>query len=107
MYLALSTSNKSLDIKSITSEFVSLYDQFIGYSEATSIMVVSGLQFPLKRIEKFKHKFERTVQTINSSMIQQHPDIQPLQGLSVIDRRTIQPTATVNPRDILLGLLNN
>lgn len=105
MYLAISTSNKSLDIKSITSELTSLYDQFVGYSEATSIMVISGLQFPRKRLEKFRIKFEETAQTINNSMIQQHPDIQPLQGLSIIDRRTIQPTATINPRDILLSLL--
>ena len=106
MYLALSTSNKSLDIKSITSEFYSLYDQFIGYSEATSIMVVSGLQFPLKRIEKFKNKFEETVQNINNTIIQQPPTIQPLQSLS-FSREEFKPTTAVNPRDILLNLLNN
>ena len=104
MYLALSTSNKSLDIKSITSEFYSLYDQFIGYSEATSIMVVSGLQFPLKRLETFKNKFEETVQNINNTIIQQPPTIQPLQGLS-FSREEFKPTTPINPRDILLGLL--
>lgn len=106
-YLGISTSNRSLDINSITKEFSGVYDQFVGTSEATSIIIASGLQWPLKRIQKFKNKFEEIAQTINSSMIQQHPDIQPLQGLSIINRRTIQPTATVNPRDILLGLLNN
>ena len=106
-YLGISTSNKSLDTNSITKEFNGIYDVFSGISEATTIVIVSGLQWPMKRIEKFKNKFEETAQTINSSMIQQHPDIQPLQGLSIINRRTIQPTATVNPRDILLGLLSN
>lgn len=106
-YLGISTSNRSLDINSITKEFSGVYDQFIGTSEATSIIIASGLQWPYQRIQKFKNKFELTAQTINESMMQQHPDIQPLQGLSIINRRTIQPTATVNPRDILLGLLNN
>ena len=106
MYLAISTSNKSLDIKSVASEFTSLYDQFIGYSEATSIMVVSGLQFPQKRIEKFRIKFEETVQNINNTIIQQPPAIQPLQSLS-FSREEFKPTTTVNPRDILLNLLNN
>lgn len=104
MYLALSTSNRSLDIKSITSELYSLYDQFIGYSEATSLMVVSGLQFPMKRIEKFKNKFEETVKNINNTIIQQPPTIQPLQSLS-FSREEFKPTTPVNPRDILLGLL--
>lgn len=106
MYLALSTSNKSLDIKNITSEFYSLYDQFIGFSEATSLMVVSGLQFPHKRIEKFKNKFEETVKNINNTIIQQPPNIQPLQGLS-FTREDFKPSAPINPRDILLNLLNN
>lgn len=106
MYLALSTSNKSLDIKSVTSEFHSLYDQFIGYSEATSLIVVSGLQFPMKRIENFKNKFEETVQNINNTIIQQSPTIQPLQGLSFA-REEFKPATQINPRDILLGLLNN
>lgn len=106
MYLALSTSNKSLDIKSITSEFLSLYDQFIGFSEATSLMVVSGLPFPHKRIEKFKNKFEETVKNINNTIIQQPPTIQPLPSLS-FTREEFKPTAPVNPRDILLNLLNN
>ncbi len=104
MYLAISTSNKSLDTKSITSEFLSLYDQFIGFSESTSIMVVSGLQFPRKRIENFKNKFEETVKNINNTMNHQPPTIQPLQSLS-FSREELKPAQPVNPRDILLSLL--
>lgn len=105
-YLAISTSNRSLDINSITKEFVGVYDVFSGISEATTIAIVSGLQWPMKRIEKFKNKFEETVQNINNTIIQQPPAIQPLQSLS-FSREEFKPTTPVNPRDILLGLLNN
>ena len=104
-YLGISTSNKSLDISSISKEFMGVYDVFSGVSEATTIAIVSGLQWPMKRIEKFKNKFELTVQNINNTIIQQ-PPIQPLQSLS-FQREEFKPTAPINPRDILLGLLNN
>ena len=104
-YLGISTSNRSLDIKSITSEFVGIYDVFSGISEATTITIVSGLQWPQKRILQFKNKFEETVKNIHTTnFIHQ---LEPLQGLSFMERQTIQPTTPVNPRDILLGLLNN
>ena len=103
-YLAISTSNKSLDINSIAKEFIGVYDVFSGISEATTIAIISGLQFPMKRIEKFKNKFEETVQNINNTIIQQPPTIQPLQSLSFA-REEFKPTAPINPRDILLGLL--
>jgi hypothetical protein len=85
---------------------VGVYDVFSGISEATTIAIVSGLQWPMKRIEKFKNKFEETVQNINNTIIQQSPTIQPLQSLS-FSREEFKPVATVNPRDILLNLLNN
>ena len=105
MYLGISTSNKSLDTNSITKEFSGIYDVFLGVSEATTIAIVSGLQWPMKRIERFKNKFEEAVQNINNTIIQQ-PPIQPLQGLSFA-REELKPTTPINPRDILLGLLNN
>jgi cell division GTPase FtsZ len=103
-YLGISTSNKSLDINSLTKEFVGIYDVFSGVSEATTIVIISGLQWPMKRIEKFKNKFEETVQNINNTIIQQPPTIQPLQSLSFV-REEFKPTTPINPRDILLGLL--
>lgn len=105
-YLGVSTSNKSLDISSLSKEFVGVYDVFSGISDATTIAIVSGLQWPMKRIERFKNKFEETVQNINNTIIQQPPTIQPLQSLS-FSREEFKPTTSVNPRDILLGLLNN
>lgn len=104
-YLGISTSNRSLDINSITKEFVGVYDVFSGISEATTITIVSGLQWPQKRVLQFKNKFEETVKNIpTTNFIHQ---LEPLQGLSFTERQTIQPTTPVNPRDILLGLLNN
>ena len=103
-YLAISTSNKSLDISSLSKEFVGVYDVFSGISEATTIIVVSGLQWPMKRIERFKNKFEETVKNISNTIIQQPPTIQPLQGLSFA-REELKTATPVNPRDILLSLL--
>ena len=105
-YLGISTSNKSLDISSLSKEFVGIYDVFSGISEATTIIIVSGLQWPMKRIESFKNKFEETVKNINNTINHQTPTIQPLQSLS-FSREEFKPTTTVNPRDILLGLLGN
>ena len=104
-YFAISTSNRSLTVSDITSEFKGIYDVFTGVSESTTIAVIAGLQFPMKRIERFKNKFEETVQNINNT-IMQHSPIQPLQSLT-FQREELKQTATVNPRDILLGLLNN
>lgn len=104
-YLGISTSNRSLDINSITKEFVGVYDVFSGISEATTIAIVSGMQWPQKRILQFKNKFEETVKNIpTTNFIHQ---LEPLQGLSFMERQTTQPATLVNPRDILLGLLNN
>ena len=105
-YLGISTSNRSLDINSITKEFIGVYDVFSGISEATTIAIISGLQWPMKRIEKFKNKFEETVQNINNTINHQTPTIQPLQSLS-FTREELKPTTLVNPRDILLGLLGS
>ena len=102
-YLGVSTSNKSLDINNIVSAIGGVYDTFSGISEATTISIITGLQFPQKRILKFKNKFEATVNNINSSnFIQDLTPLEPLKGLS-FTREKIEPT---NPRDLLMGLLN-
>lgn len=102
-YLAISTSNKSLDTNSISKEFNGIYDVFSGTSEATSLAVVTGLQWPQKRILKFKNKFEETVKNMNSgNFIQDFTPLEPLKGLS-FTREQVTPTS---PRDLLMGLLN-
>lgn len=106
-YFALSTSNRSLDIQDILRAYRGVYDVYTGISEASTIAVLAGLQWPMKRIDAFKHKFEETVQNINNTINHKTPTIQPLQGLSFMERQTTPSTTQVNPRDILLGLLNN
>ena len=105
-YFALSTSNRSLDVQDILRAYRGIYDVYTGISEASTIAVLAGLQFPMKRIENFRIKFEETVQNINNTINQQSPTIQPLQSLSFA-REELKPATQVNPRDILLGLLNN
>lgn len=106
-YLAISTSNRSLDINSISKEFNGVYDVFSGVSESTSIVCAAGLQWPQKRILEFKNKFENVVKTINDTNAAQiFTPLEPLKGLSFTPT-AIQPQAPTNPRDILLGLLNN
>lgn len=105
-YLGVSTSNKSLDIRDITKEFKGIYDCFLGISEATTVAILSGLQWPTARIEKFKYKFQEMMQTINNAYYQQTPTMEPLQGLSFTKKQNTS-AQSVNPRDILLGLLNN
>lgn len=102
-YLGVITSNRSLDINSISSELGGCYDTFFGISDATTIVMVSGLQFPKNKILQFKNKFEEAVKNINSSnFIQDMTPLEPLKGLSFA-REQVTPT---NPRDLLMGLLN-
>ena len=102
-YLGVITSNKSLDINSISTELGGCYDTFLGISEATTIAMASGLQFPKNKILGFKNKFEEAVKNINSSnFIQDLTPLEPLKGLS-FTREQVTPT---NPRDLLMGLLN-
>ncbi len=102
-YLGVSTSNKSLDINNIVSAIGGVYDTFSGISDATTIAIVTGLQWPQKRILKFKNKFETTVKNINDgNFIQNLAPLEPLKGLSF----TREQAAPTNPRDLLMGLLN-
>ena len=103
-YLAISTSNKSLDTNSISKEFTGVYDMFSGVSESTSIVVVAGLQWPQKRILKFKNKFEETVKTMNDTINMDFTPLEPLKGLSFTPSVS-QPQAPISPRDILLSLM--
>ena len=102
-YLGVSTSNKSLDINNIVSAIGGVYDTFSGISDATTIAIVTGLQWPQKRILKFKNKFETTVKNINDgNFIQNLAPLEPLKGLSF----TREQAAPTKPRDLLMGLLN-
>lgn len=102
MYLGLSTSNRSLESETLVGEFDGIFDTFLGISEATSLAILVGLQWPMKKIEQFKYKYDQMVNTIIAHT--QKPQFTTLQELSPI----VQPSApktSNNPRDILLGLL--
>jgi hypothetical protein len=103
MYLGLSTSNRSLDSETLVKEFDGIFDSFLGVSEATSLAILVGLQWPMKRIEKFKSKFEQVVNTITTSACK--PQFSSLQGLSDISAPIEQPKTSASPRDILMSLL--
>lgn len=104
MYLGVSSSNKSLESNSLVKEFDGIFDTFLGISESTTVAILTGLQWPMKKIESFKNKYEQVVNTINTNT--QKPQFNSLQSLS-FSREEFKPTTAVNPRDILLGLLNN
>ena len=103
MYLGLSTSNRSLESETLVKEFDGIFDSFLGVSEATSLAILVGLQWPMKRIEKFKSKFEQVVNTMATNT--HKPQFSPLQGISPISISTTQPKPSASPRDILMGLL--
>jgi hypothetical protein len=103
MYLGISSSNRSLDSNSLVKEFDGIFDTFLGVSESTTVAILTGLQWPMKKIESFKNKYELVVNTINTNT--QKPQFNSLQSLS-FTREEFKPTTPVNPRDILLGLLN-
>jgi cell division GTPase FtsZ len=103
MYLGLSTSNRSLESEALVKEFDGIFDSFLGVSEATSLAILVGLQWPMKRIEKFKSKFEQVINTMATNT--HKPQFSPLQGISPIPTSTDQLKPSASPRDILMGLL--
>lgn len=103
MYLGLSTSNRSLEGEALVKEFDGIFDSFLGVSEATSLAILVGLQWPMKRIEKFKSKFEQVINTMATNT--HKPQFSPLQGILPISASTDQPKPSASPRDILMGLL--
>ncbi len=103
MYLGLSTSNRSLESETLIKEFDGIFDTFLGISEATSLAILVGLQWPMRKIETYKNKFEQVMNTM--SINTQKPQFTTLQGLLPNTHTTIQQKQSSNPRDILLGLL--
>ena len=103
MYLGLSTSNRSLESETLVKEFDGIFDTFLGISEATSLAILVGLQWPMRKIETYKNKFEQVMNTM--SINTQKPQFTTLQGLLPNTHTTIQQKQSSNPRDILLGLL--
>lgn len=103
MYLGISTSNRSLDSEALIKEFNGIFDTFSGVSEATSLAILVGLQWPMRKIEMYKNKFEQVMNTISRNT--QKPQFTTLQGTFSNTHTSIKQKQSSNPRDILLGLL--
>ena len=104
-YLGISTSNKSLDTSNIVNSIGGCYDTFLGYSEATTIAIITGLKFPQNKTLSFKNTFEKVVKNISDTNATQiFTTLEPLKGLSFASSAT-QPQAPASPRDILLNLM--
>ena len=103
MYLGISTSNRSLDSETLAKGFEGIFDTFLGVSEATSLAILTGLQWPMKTIERFKNKFEQVVNTMATNA--HKPQFSSLQGLPPIQHSLTQSNEPTNARDILMGLL--
>lgn len=103
MYLGLSTSNRSLGSEALVKEFDGIFDSFLGFSESTSLAIIVGLQWPMRKIEAYKNKFEQVMNVISTNA--QKPQFTTLQGLLPNISNATQQKQSSNPRDILLGLL--
>jgi cell division GTPase FtsZ len=104
MYLGISTSNRSLDTEALVNGFDGIFDTFLGISESTSLAILAGLQWPMKRIDKFKSRFEQVVNTITTNV--NKPQSSALQGLPPIQPQLTPSKEPTSPRDILLSLMN-
>lgn len=103
IYLGLSTSNRSLESEVLVKEFDGIFDSFLGISESTSLAIIVGLQWPMRKIEAYKNKFEQVMNVI--SINTQKPQFTTLQGSLPNTNNIPQQKQPANPRDILLGLL--
>lgn len=103
-YIGLSTSNKSMKVSDFYAEYGESYDTFIGYSQSTNILYLSGLQLPEKRMIQLKNKFEKIVKNIPTNNFIQSNTLTPLQGLSFTEPVVTQKVPQ-NPRDMLMSLL--
>lgn len=104
MYLGISTSNKSFLITSLEQEFGVPYDTFIGYSEATTVTILTGLQLPIKRIKRFEDKVNNM-----SKIVQENLSIKNSITFNTLNTITsIQPEVKqthITSRDLLMQFM--
>lgn len=104
MYLGLSTSNRSLESDTLVKEFDGIFDTFLGISESTSLAVLVGLQWPMRKIETYKNKFEQVMNTITTNY--NKPQFATIQATAPIPQMLNKSKENASPRDLLMGLLN-
>lgn len=104
MYIGISTSNKSLLPTSLEKEFGIPYDSFIGYSESTTVCILTGLQWPLKRLKRFEDKVNSMSKVVQENMtIKNSITFNTLNTISTIKQES-KPTVT-SSRDLLMQFM--
>jgi hypothetical protein len=104
MYLGISTSNKSFLTTSLEKEFGVPYDTFIGYSEATTVSILTGLQLPTQRIKRFEDKVNSMSKIVKENLLTKN-------SITFNTLNTIIPTQTTNTqtttssRDLLMQFM--
>lgn len=105
MYIGLSTSNKSLQMTALEKEFGMPYDTFVGYSEATSVLMLAGMQFPLQRIKRFEDKVNSMSKVIQANMSMKNSiTFNTLNTISPIQPE-VKQSATPSSRDLLMQFM--
>lgn len=105
MYLGISTSNKSFLTTSLEKEFGVPYDTFIGYSEATTVAILTGLQLPAQRIKRFEDKVNSMSKIVKENLLTKN-------SITFNALNTIMPTQATNTqtpvtssRDLLMQFM--
>ena len=105
MYLGISTSNKSFLTTSLEQEFGVPYDTFIGYSEATTVAILTGLQLPVKRIKRFEDKVNSMSKIVKENMLTKNSiTFNALNTIMPAQTTNTQTTVTSN-RDLLMQFM--
>lgn len=105
MYVGLSTSNKSLQTTALEKEFGTPYDTFVGYSEATSVLMLAGLQFPLQRIKRFEDKVNSMSKVIQENLsIKNSITFNTLNTITPVQKE-VKPTTAPSSRDLLMQFM--
>lgn len=105
MYLGLSTSNKSIQVTDLENEFGTPYDTFVGYSESTSVIILTGLGFPLKRLQRFEDKVNSMSKVVQSNLSMQNSiTFNTLNTITPVQKEVKSATAP-SSRDLLMQFM--
>jgi hypothetical protein len=105
MYLGVSTSNKSFLTTSLEKEFGVPYDTFIGYSEATTVAILAGLQLPVQRIKRFEDKVNSMSQIVKENLLTKNSITFNALNTIIPTQPTNTQTPVTSSRDLLMQFM--
>lgn len=105
MYLGISTSNKSFLTTSLEKEFGVPYDTFIGYSEATTVTILTGLQLPVQRIKRFEDKVNSMSKIVKENLSMKNSITFNALNTIMPTPTTSSPTPVTSSRDLLMQFI--